>query len=103
MLDPYNLKNYGPVSNVTFMSKLVEKAVDAHFYEHIEGNGLFATMKSAYRPKHSVETAFIKVHNDILLEIGQSRVVILVLLDNSATYDRLDHDLLVQCLDSEMG
>ena len=83
-LEQDNLKNYRPVSNLTFISKQVEKAVDAQFYENIEGNGLLTRMQSTYRPKHSVETALIKVHNDILLEIDQSRGAILVLLDNSA-------------------
>jgi hypothetical protein len=102
-LDPDNLKNYRPVSNLTFISKLVEKVVDAQISDHMERNGLFARMQSAYRPRHSVETAMIKVHNDILLEIDQSRGVILVLLDNSAAFDTLDHDLLLQCLENDMG
>jgi hypothetical protein len=101
-LDPDNLKNYRPVSNLTFLSKLVEKAVDAQVSNHMDVNGLFPVMQSAYRPKHSVETALVKVQNDILLEIDQSKGVIMVLLDNSAAFDTLDHDLLQQCM-SDMG
>ena len=39
----------------------------------MEGNWLLVRMQSAHRPKHSVESALIKVHNDILLEFDQSR------------------------------
>ena len=61
----------------------------------MEENPLFARMQSAYQPKHSVETALIKVHSDIMLEIDQSRDVILVLLDNSTAFNMLDYDLLL--------
>ena len=57
MLDPDNLKVYRPVSNVTLIYKLVEKAVASQFYEHLEGYGLLAKMQSVYSPKYHVETA----------------------------------------------
>lgn len=102
-LDQDCLKNYRPVSNLTFVSKLVEKAVDMHVSDHMNTHGLFAKMQSAYRPNHSVESALIRVHNDILLEFDKSKGVILVLLDNSAAFDTLDHDLLLQCLETQVG
>jgi exonuclease III len=102
-LDQDNLKNYRPVSNLTFVSKLVERAVDAQVSQHMENSGLHASMQSAYRPKHSVETAMVKVHNDIMREIDQSRGVILVILDNSAAFDTLDHNILLQNLEKDIG
>ena len=50
-----------------------------------------------------METALIKVHNDILLSMDKTKGVILVLLDNSAAFDTLDHDLLLQCLEHDVG
>ena len=79
--DPGNLKGYRTVLNVTIISKLVEKTDDAQFYEHMEGNGLLERMLSVCRPKHSVETAFGNIQHEILLQIDQSKGVILVLLD----------------------
>ena len=44
ILDADNIKNYSPFYNLTFISKLIEKAVDGQVYEHMEGHGLLARM-----------------------------------------------------------
>lgn len=99
-LDSNNLKNYRPVSNLTFISKLVEKVVDSQFSSHLDVNNLLPSMQSAYRPKHSVETALLRVQNDILRAVDESQGVILVLLDLSAAFDTIDHELLLSKLEN---
>ena len=64
-LDPENLKNYRPVSNLCFMSKLLEK-VAKRLNAHKDIHNLRASHQSAYRRYHSTETALIKIQNDIL-------------------------------------
>ena len=49
---------------------------------------------------HSVETALMKVHNDILMEMDKSKGVLLVLLDLSAAFDTIDHSTLLARLES---
>ena len=49
-------------------------------------------MHSAYRPFHSVETALLKVNNNILTSPDKRKEVFLVLLDFSAAFDMIDHD-----------
>ena len=99
-LDPDNIKSYRPVSNLSFISKLVERAVDSQVSKHIETNNLMALTQSAYHPMHSVETALRKVQNDILWEMDQSNGVLLVLLDLSAAFDTIDHQTLLLRLQS---
>jgi hypothetical protein len=102
-LDANHLKNYRPVSNLTFTSKITEKAVDFQLSNHLVENDLLPTIQSAYRPNHSVETALLKVHNDILRAVDESKGVILVLLDLSAAFDTIDHDKLLERLEHSMG
>ena len=51
-------KNYRPVSNLSFLSKLIEKIVAEQFTAHLERNGLFDIFQSAYKKYHSTETAY---------------------------------------------
>ena len=58
-------KNYRPVSNLTFTSKLVEKAVALRLTSYLNADGLMPQLPSAYGRHHSTETALIKALSDI--------------------------------------
>ena len=60
-------------------------------------------LQSAYKPGHSTETALVKVQNDILTSIDQHGVVILVMLDLSAAFDTIDHDILFSRMENTLG
>ena len=94
------LKNYRPVSNFTFTSKVIEKVISGRLNEHLINNSLFDLLQSAYRDKHSTETALIKAQNDILsaLDAGSSAI-----LDLSAAFDTIDHDILLSRLCNVYG
>ena len=102
-LDHTILKNFRPISNLQFVSKLTEKAVAKQITEHMSTHGLFPSLQSAYRKYHSTETALLKLKNDLLPNMNNGHVTILVLLDRSAAFDTVDHDLLLQKLQSVIG
>ena len=94
-LDPNILKNFRPVSNLSFVSKLLEKIVLSQLLAHLDHNNLWHDFQSAYRPHHSTETALLRVFNDLLTAGDTDQISILTLLDLSAAFDTIDHDLLL--------
>ena len=102
-LDSNDFKNYRPISNLPFLSKVMEKIVASRLTAHMTENSLHENMQSAYKAKHSTETALVKVQNDILLELDKKRGVVLALLDLSAAFDTIDHDLLLKTLADRIG
>ena len=102
-LDQNNLSNYRPVSNLTFLGKLIEKAACTQLVHHIESNNLFDSLQSAYRSSHSTESALIKVKNDIMFSIDSNNVVFMALLDLSAAFDTIDHQIFISRLFNRIG
>ncbi len=102
-LDRNVLKNYRPVSNLQFMSKILEKVVSKFLDTHRVENGLHIPLQSAYRQNHSTETALLKVHNDILTALDRGECVFLILLDLSAAFDTVDHTRLQERLSKRFG
>ena len=96
-------KNFRPVSNLQFTSKLTEKAVAVQLQEHMLVNGLFPELQSAYRQHHSTETALLKVKNDLLMAMDKGQVTLLVLLDLSSAFDTVEHEILLERLRSTIG
>ena len=102
-LDQTDIKNFRPISNLTFTSKLVERLVSLQLTEFLERNKLFPKFQSGFRKRHSTETALLKVMSDILLAADQGHVTLLGLLDMSAAFDTVDHDILLFRLKTSFG
>ena len=68
------LKNFRPVSKLSFISKLVEKCALNPFMRYLETNKLLPDYQSAYRRGFSTETALLKLSSDILWNMERQRV-----------------------------
>ena len=102
-LDKTVLKNYRPISNLAFISNILEKAVMQQIIEHIEHYNLFCLIQSSYHTKYSTETALLKILNDTFLALDSGKGVITVLLDLSAAFNIIDHDILLSRLQTRIG
>ena len=102
-LDPNVLKNYRPVSNLTFLGKLIERVVLKRLSNHLDNNGLNCPEQFAYKKNHSTETLLIKIVNDVLIAADEKSATVIMLLDLSAASDTVDHNLLLRILKHEIG
>ena len=102
-LDPEDLKNFCPVSNLRYISKIIEHVVAAQLNKHMSENNLYEVFQSAYKKSHSNETALTHVQNNILRSLDEKKCVLLVLLDLSSAFDTMDHTLLLSRLSLCIG
>ena len=102
-LDPKCLKHYRSVSNLPFLSKVLECIVLKQFLQHLQSHNLLEPFQSAYRKCHSIETALLRVVNDLLQASDSGCVSILSPLDLSAAFDTIDHNILITRLCSTFG
>ena len=102
-LDINELKNFRPVSNLPFLSKILEKLVLVRLNRHLHHNNVIEPFQSGYRENHSTETALLKVVNDLLCSSDEGKVSMLALLDLSAAFDTIDHNILLERLHYTFG
>ena len=101
--DSADVKNYRPISNLTFMSKVVERLVCRQLTTFLDSHKLLPELQSAYRKHHSTETAVLKIVSDILHATDNGKVTLLGLLDMSAAFDTVDHAILLDRLHKSFG
>ena len=96
-------RKHRPVSNLPFVSKLVEKIAVNQITEYIDHHNLLPVNQSSYRKFYSTETALVKVQSDILLKMDKQQVSLLIMLDLSAAFDTVDYRILFNTLETDFG
>ena len=95
--------NYRPISNLSTVSKVVERLVWACLRPHLLGSANFSQYQSAYRKGHSTTTALLEVLDRAFMVADKKQVTVLIGLDLSAAFDTVDHRLLIDRLRLEFG
>ena len=96
--DQQNVESYRPISNLSFLGKTIEAAAKKQLTAHMETLNVLPGDQSAYREFHSTETALCDIVSDLLEYMDDGKCVILILLDLSAVFDTVDHELLIDDL-----
>ena len=97
-LDPNVLSSYRPISNLPFLSKILENIVLRQLLAHRDSYNLLSVHQSAYREGHGTETALLSTVNHILCALDEDKISVLLLLDLSTAFDTIDHEILLSRL-----
>jgi Reverse transcriptase (RNA-dependent DNA polymerase) len=97
-MDPDTSCSFWPVSNLSYLSKLIEHVVVKRFTAHMSSHSLFLAQQSVYCAFHSTEIAVLSVHNVWVWATDSNQVSLLVMLDLSASFDTVDHNILLSVL-----
>ena len=95
--------NFHPMSNLKFLSKLIEKAVFVQSNNYLGENDLHESLQSACSIFQSTETAILIDTIDIMLSLDKGENVFLAFLDLSAAFDIVSHTLLLARLQKSFG
>jgi exonuclease III len=102
-LDPNKFANLRPISNTSFVSKLVERVVNVRLNTHMDLNGLQSDTQHGYKKNHGTETLLVHFIDSLLVAVDKGLGVVVVLIDLSAAFDTVNHDVLLRILGQEIG
>lgn len=102
-LDATDPTSYRPISNLSTISKVLERLVLTRITSHCNESAAVDSFQSAYRRGHSTETALLRVTNDVFEAFDSGQSVLLVALDQSAAFDCIDHGTLIDRLRHTYG
>ena len=95
--------NFRPVSNLSYLSKLIERLVCKQLVRYTNPTGQMEPYQSAYREYSSTKTALLKIKAYILDAMDKKEVMCLVKLDLSTAFDTISHELLLKRLEYRFG
>lgn len=90
--------NSRPVSILPALAKIMEKIVFTQIQNYFNENELNTDFQHAYRDGYSTATAMTQLVDDCLMNIDRKKLVGSVMLDFSAAFDVIDHDILLEKL-----
>ena len=95
--------NYRPVSNLQFISKIIEKCTLNQLTKQCEIHNLLPKYQSAYRKFHSCETSLLKLVNDTLWAMKNKQVIAVLIMELSGAFDTVHHDHLLNVLQTTLA
>ncbi len=94
------IENYRPVSLLPFIAKTLKRVVFNQVSLFISQNNKLDTKQSGFRSGHSTETVLLSVNEALQIAKADSKSSVLILLDLSAAFDTVNHQILLSTLSS---
>ena len=102
-LDSEIRKNFRPVNNLVFFSKLIERVVKIQLDQHMAVNALHIDSFFGYKTHHNTETMMVGLVDEALMGFDNDQCTIIIFLDLSAAFDTIDIDKMISILEDEIG
>ncbi len=90
------IENYKPVTLLPFIAKTLKRVVFNQVSLFLSQNNKLDAKQSGFRSGHSTETALLSVTEALRIAKADSKSSVLILLDLSATFDTVNHQILLQ-------
>ena len=97
--DPLSAKNYRPVALLPILSKILEKVVFKQIVNYMETNKLIHPSHHGSRAKHNTCTAVLEMYSTWVDSFERGETTGIMMLDLSAAFDLVNHELLVKKLE----
>ncbi len=94
------IENYWPVSLLPFIAKTLERVVFNQVSLCLSQNNKLDAKQSGFRSGHSTETALLSITETLRIAKADSISSVLILLDLSAAFDTVNHQILLSTLSS---
>ena len=98
-LDPMQPSNYRPISNLSTISKILERVVLKRLSSHVSVLRNFNLFQSAYRSHHSTETALLCITDSLRNIYATGSAAVIVSLDISSAFDTINHSNMLHILE----
>ena len=92
---PLNGPNSRPISLLPALSKMMEKICNNQIQTYLVSNHIMSDCQHAYKQCHSTSSALVHMSDKWLQEMDKGNLVGAVLLDFSAAFDVVNHDILL--------
>ena len=91
-------ENYRPVALLNVLSKILEKSIFLQLMDYLEQNEILHPSHHGFRSFHNTCTALLELYDGWLNAVLNNEIVASIMVDLSAAFDVVDHDLLLEKL-----